>query len=189
MKISPKWIVPCNCVDRNYNNRPYTVHAYCATARIILNQRIFCEKCHFQYNLFIKQEQICSGKLLTLFVKYVIFMIMLTGFSASFLILDAYLKTESAQEDKESLADAQATFDKQRRVEESLWFTISHTIDYSQPFDVVKSVRWGDMVHIVIILVILMSWCFYFQFNRALATRKKLIYVEVRSKDQIVSRI
>ena len=45
------------------------------------------------------------------------------------------------------------------------------------------------MVHIVIILVILMSWCFYFQFNRALETRKKLIYVEVRSKDQIVSRI
>ena len=94
LKISPKWVVPCNCVDRVYNNKPYRVHAYCATAKIILSQRIFCEKCHFQYNLFIKEEQICSGRLLTLFIKYVIFMILLTGFAAAFLIFDAYLKTE-----------------------------------------------------------------------------------------------
>ena len=45
------------------------------------------------------------------------------------------------------------------------------------------------MIHIIIILVILMSWCFYFQFNRAVQTRKKLIYVEVRSKDEKISRI
>ena len=61
--------------------------------------------------------------------------------------------------------------------------------DYTQPFDIAKSVRWTDMIHIIIILVILMSWCFYFQFNRAMQTRKKLIYVEVRSKDERISRI
>ena len=61
--------------------------------------------------------------------------------------------------------------------------------DYTKRFDIVDSVRWADMIHIVVILVILMSWCFYFQFNRALQTRKKLIYVEVRSKDERISRI
>ena len=34
-----------------------------------------------------------------------------------------------------------------------------------------------------------MSWCFYFQFTRALQARKKLIYVEVRSSSERIQRI
>ena len=34
-----------------------------------------------------------------------------------------------------------------------------------------------------------MSWCFYFQIKRALATRKKLIYVEVRDRTAKISRV
>ena len=34
-----------------------------------------------------------------------------------------------------------------------------------------------------------MSWCFYFQIKRALATRKKLIYVEVRDRTDNISRV
>ena len=34
-----------------------------------------------------------------------------------------------------------------------------------------------------------MSWCFYFQFTRALQARKKLIYVEVRSNTERMPRI
>jgi hypothetical protein len=33
-----------------------------------------------------------------------------------------------------------------------------------------------------------MSWCFYYQFTRALLARKKLIYVEVRPFDQRIER-
>ena len=44
------------------------------------------------------------------------------------------------------------------------------------------------MIHIVLIQIILMSWCFYFQFTRALQARKKLIYVEARSSNERISR-
>ena len=39
------------------------------------------------------------------------------------------------------------------------------------------------MAHIVLIQIILMSWCFYYQFTKALQARKKLIYVEIRPFD------
>ena len=55
--------------------------------------------------------------------------------------------------------------------------------DYTGSFDILTSVRWTDMLHIVMIQIILMSWCFYYQFTRALLARKKLIYVEVRPFD------
>ena len=45
------------------------------------------------------------------------------------------------------------------------------------------------MIHIVLIQIILMSWCFYFQFTRALQARKKLIYVEVRTSTERIARI
>ena len=49
--------------------------------------------------------------------------------------------------------------------------------------------HWTDLIHIVIFLTTMMSWCFYFQFNRALLSRKKLVYIEVMSKDKIITRI
>jgi len=33
-----------------------------------------------------------------------------------------------------------------------------------------------------------MSWCFYYQFTRALLARKKLIYVEIRSMNERIER-
>lgn len=61
--------------------------------------------------------------------------------------------------------------------------------DYTSEFNFQSSVRWTDMIHIVLIQIILMSWCFYFQFTRALQARKKLIYVEVRSFSERMKRI
>lgn len=55
--------------------------------------------------------------------------------------------------------------------------------DYTNSFSITDSVRWTDMIHIVLIQIILMSWCFYYQFTKALQARKKLIYVEVNGCD------
>ena len=96
------------------------------------------------------------------------------------------MKTQHAQANPEEARDA---YLKQLDSKKNSWLSFGQVPDYSQNFDIVKSVRWTDMIHIIIILVILMSWCFYFQFNRAVQTRKKLIYVEVRSKDEKISRI
>lgn len=60
--------------------------------------------------------------------------------------------------------------------------------NYTNTFNIQTSVRWTDMFHIVLIQIILMSWCFYYQFTRALLARKKLIYVEVRSNNERIER-
>ena len=89
LKISAKFINPCGCPSN-------LVHSYCMTARIIRSQRIYCKKCSSAYNLFIKQEKMCSGKLLSLLFKYFLFLMIMFICAASFLILDAYLKTREA---------------------------------------------------------------------------------------------
>ena len=38
-------------------------------------------------------------------------------------------------------------------------------------------------------LLLVATWGFYSQFNKALQSRKKLIYVEVKSKEEKISRI
>ena len=86
LKISAKFINPCACAA-------IMVHSYCMTAKIIRSQRIFCKKCGQAYNLFIKQEKMCSGKLLSLLFKYFLFLLIMLICAASFLILDAFLKT------------------------------------------------------------------------------------------------
>ena len=67
-------------------------------------------------------------------------------------------------------------------------FNFSIVPDYTAEFSITKSVRWTDMAHIVLIQIILMSWCFYFQFTQALKARKKLIYVEVKANTFGIAR-
>ena len=89
LKISAKFISPCACKTSD-------VHSYCQTASIIRSKCIFCKKCGYAYDLFIKQEKMCSGKLLSLLFKYFLFMLIMFFFAALFLVLDAYLKTIEA---------------------------------------------------------------------------------------------
>ena len=77
------------------------VHSYCQTARIIREMRIYCDKCGDAFNLFIKQEKMCSGRLISLLTKYFLFLLAMFAAAAIFLILDAYLKTRQAKEEPE----------------------------------------------------------------------------------------
>ena len=128
----------------------------------------------------------CSGKLLTLLFKYFLFLMIMFFCAASFLIIDAYLKTKEAQKSPDI---AKETFEKLSHERDTYPFIFGMVPDYRNSFDFTTSVRWTDMIHIVLIQIILMSWCFYFQFTRAVQARKKLIYVEVRSFSSYVQRI
>ena len=123
----------------------------------------------------------CSGKLLSLLFKYFLFLLIMLLCAASFLILDAYLKTREAQNNPE---EAKRTYLNLLRERDENPFNFGMVPDYRRKFSFQESVRWTDMFHIVLIQIILMSWCFYFQFTRALQARKKLIYVEVRSNSE-----
>lgn len=56
LKVSTDIVKPCECKDLP------AVHSYCMTAKIIKNQRIYCDKCNQFYRFYIKQEKICTGK-------------------------------------------------------------------------------------------------------------------------------
>ena len=87
LKISARFLKPCSCTNQ------MSVHAYCQTARIIRDQRIYCKRCGDAFNLFIKQERVCSGKLISLLTKYFLFLVIMLICAALFLIVDAFLKT------------------------------------------------------------------------------------------------
>lgn len=90
LKVSAKFCQPCECPHKK-------VHVYCQTAQIIRSQRIYCEKCAGQYNLYIKEERVCSSKFVALLVKYFLFTLLLLTVTAAFLMLDGYLKMRHAQ--------------------------------------------------------------------------------------------
>lgn len=153
LKISAKFVKPCNCNER------LVVHSYCQTARLIREQRIYCDGCGSAFNLFIKQEKMCSGKLISLLTKYFLFLLIMLGCAALFLIVDAWLKTMQARDEPEVALATMKALEKEAR-NNPLNFSV--VPNYTKDFNIQTSVRWTDMFHIVLIQIILMSWCFYY---------------------------
>lgn len=90
LRVSSKFIQPCSCTDKD-------VHTYCMTASIIHKKRIYCDRCGNYYKLFVKQEKLCSGQLLTLVCNYIAVLIFTFGCIIGILIFDSYLKTVYAK--------------------------------------------------------------------------------------------
>ena len=98
--------------------------------------------------MFIKQEKMCSGKLLSLLFKYFLFLMIMFFFAASFLVLDAFLKTRQAQSNPE---EAKKTYEALIRERDDNPFNFGMVPDYTSEFNFRSSVRWTDMIHIVLI--------------------------------------
>ena len=43
--------------------------------------------------------------------------------------------------------------------------------------------NWIVMVPLTVVIALIMAWCFYFRFMKAMMSRRKLIYVEVLDKN------
>lgn len=50
------------------------------------------------------------------------------------------------------------------------------------------SVRWGALVPFVIVVVLLMTWLLYFTFSDDFLTKRKIVYTEVRPREDEISR-
>ena len=155
------------------------------TASIIHKKRIYCEKCGNYFKLFVKQEKLCSGQLLTLICNYVAVLVFTFGCILGILIFDSYLKTLHAKVEPE-LTESIHKDNKKR--EKGLLGRLSMNPDYSLPFNIRKSVAWTNLIPLFLVLLVLILWCFFFHLNRVIMTRKKLIYVEVRAFDDPISR-
>jgi hypothetical protein len=85
LKIKNNFIHPCNCANK-------FVHSYCLTAKVVRQQKIYCDDCGAYYHLFVKGEKLCSQHLQTVLVRYIYYFIMMIIFAQATLFLDSHLK-------------------------------------------------------------------------------------------------
>ena len=71
------------------------------TALIIRSQKIICDKCGKNYNMYIKEERFCSNKIFQLLIKYIMIFVVTTGIMIGFLVLDSFIKTRHASNNPE----------------------------------------------------------------------------------------
>ena len=58
-------------------------------------------------------------------------------------------------------------------------------------FNIKEMDNWVVMIPLTIILAVIMVWCFYFRFMKAVMARKRLIWVEVlnqKNSEMFISR-
>ena len=132
----------------------------------------------------------CSGMTSSLFLRYMFFLGTITIFTTCILIADGMLKTASEQnKDPKSKAEESRSAKQQPIYADQGFFNNHDTHDYSKDFTFEGSVLWIDLLYLEGLIIVLMSWCFYFQIKRALATRKNLLYVEARDRTANISRV
>ena len=137
----------------------------------------------------------CSGMTSSLFLRYMFFLGTITIFTTCILIADGMLKTASEQAKAKDPSSVPVVEDEipspktQPIYADQGFFNNHDTHDYSKDFTFESSVLWIDLLYLEGLIIVLMSWCFYFQIKRALATRKNLLYVEARDRTANISRV
>ena len=127
--------------------------------------RIYCDKCGGQFNLFIKEERVCSSKFVALLVKYFLFTLLLIAMTMGFLMLDGYLKMKHAQRNPET---ALASQENLRVQAENNFLSLGYVPNFvTESFDPFTTVSWLHLTHLAMIEVILIGKCVYSQLARA----------------------
>ena len=175
LKVSSKFIKACDCKS--------PVHAYCITAQVIINACIYCKKCGCQYKVFVKQEQICSEKLLKLIAAYSIGIIIAMFFFCVLVLIDSYLKFLYFKNHPDEAKDISSL---------NMFIGADILPNYTEfttaSFSFMGSVRWGILLPFLIMILLILSWLLYYSINDDVLARKKVVYVEVRDKEEDISR-
>ena len=81
-------------------------------------------------------------------LKYLFFMALIVVIAAAVLVIDGYLKTINAHSD---LAQATKNHEGLKHEREIHPWSFNIVPDYRMPFSLRHSIRWTDMIHLVII--------------------------------------
>ena len=100
------------------------------------------------YDLIVRKERLCNAKLISLLLKYLLFMVLIVFIAAAVLIIDGYLKTLNAHADMEQATKNHEDLKHEREIHP---WSFNIVPDYRMPFSLRYSIRWTDMIHLVII--------------------------------------
>ena len=104
MNCTSKFIHPCECGKE--------VHAYCMTASVVQQRKIYCPHCKQHYKLFLKKEQVILQKLFSAFLKYFLMLCIAILACTTLLIVDGYLKCNFADQNPKQ-ADINKDFNEE----------------------------------------------------------------------------
>lgn len=119
---------------------------------MIINKQIYCKQCDSYYQLYVKNEKLCSQQLIKVMIRYIGMFLILIAFAQAILFVDSYLKQRYAYE-------------------------VEHK--GSSGFEFAQIDNWILMIPLTLFLLIIMGWCFYYTFIQAVSDRRRLIWVEV----------
>jgi hypothetical protein len=115
--------------------------------------------------------------------RYICLFLLLIVFAQCTLFLDSFLKQSHRSKQLSESSDGTVTVDKDK-----------DGIDDSKDnaiFNINDIENWIVMAPLTIILGVIMVWCFYFRFMKAVLARRRLIWVEVlnqKNSEMFVSR-
>lgn len=69
-----------------------------------------------------------------------------------------------------------------------IWVDVLPNYENIQNFHLIKSVRWGVLFPFAIVIVILLTWLLYFTFTDDFLARKKIVYAEIRPREEEITR-
>ena len=171
MKINSKLIQGCSCHEKY-------CHAYCLTAFVLRNQKIYCKECYSYFKLYVKSERIISseyiGSLVRLFILYIFVAVIIYALYE----VDYVLKSWTLQDDVQKAISSkvidyynQSALEKNERLQVKIHPDNTFTIEVNNSF---------LLFPLLGVLTIILIWCFYLSFVMAYMKRKRVVWVEVQ---------
>ena len=158
LRINSKFISCCACSHKR-------AHAYCMTAFVLRSQKIYCKDCNTYFHLYVKSERILSTEYLGSIVRLAFMFAVFGAVIYGIYYLDHYLKGLYIRDNENATKIANGEPD------EAL-ITMDDALNIVENSFVV--------VPLIVVLVIIMFWCFYLKFVMAFIRRKRLVWVEVQ---------
>jgi hypothetical protein len=100
---------------------------------------------------------------------------------AVLVLLDAYTKNQYFKDHRDEVAEISG-----KNV--FLWIDILPDYENIDNFHVINSVRWGVLFPFATVIIILLTWLLYFTFTDDFLARKKIVYAEIRPREEEITR-
>lgn len=142
LRITPKFIQACSCTTN-------IVHAYCITAKVIQQKKIYCERCDEHFKLHLSKHNVSViGSVL----KYIIIIMAVCAVGLLLCIFDGFLKC------RRSGADGKRTFTSRH----SIVGSDSSVLGFME-----DCVDFGSVVRIQAIITPIICWSLYYSLSKA----------------------